>query len=72
MTSPIDCVPPDTTVEEALAQMIRKRYRHLPITDTTGCVVGIVSLRYLMMRIISRKEANLQALSAYVTAGGPG
>jgi CBS domain-containing protein len=72
MTAPIDTAEPDMSVEDALAQMIRRRYRHLPIVDTTGCVLGIVSLRHLMMRMLSRKEANLQALSAYVSAGGPG
>ena len=72
MTAPVDTVLPDTTVEDALSQMIRRRYRHLPIVDSTERILGIVSLRYLLMRRISEKQASLDVLQAYVTAGGPG
>ena len=72
MTSPVDTVPPDTTVEEALAQMTASRYRHLPIVNGNGRILGIVSIRYLLMRRLSEKQASLEVLEAYVTAGGPG
>ena len=72
MTAPVNTVPPDTTVEDALSQMIRNRYRHLPIVNDSEQCLGIVSLRYLLMRRISEKQASLDVLHAYVTAGGPG
>ena len=50
MTRPVQTVPPETNVEDALERMIRGRFRHLPIVDTLDRVIAIVSLRYLLMR----------------------
>ncbi|HYG76948.1 MAG TPA: CBS domain-containing protein [Planctomycetota bacterium] len=72
MTSPVDTVSASTQVEDALWRMIRKRYRHLPIVDTTRRVIGIVSVRYLLMRRLSEQEASLEIMDAYAHAGGPG
>ena len=71
MTKGVDTVLADTEVEAALEQMIRRKYRHLPIVDPMGSLLGIVSLRYLLMRLLSRKEASLKVLEAYVAADAP-
>jgi CBS domain-containing protein len=52
--------------------MVRNRYRHLPVVDSTNRILGIVSVRYLLMRRLSEQEANLEVMDAYVQAGGPG
>jgi CBS domain-containing protein len=72
MTHPVDTVSGDMEIESVISQMIQRRYRHLPVVDMDGRIKGIVSLRYLLLRMLSKKEANLQMLEAYVTAGGPG
>jgi len=72
MTAPVDTVPPETSVEDALETMIRRHYRHLPIVDSTERVIGIVSVRYLLMRRLSEKQSTLDVLEAYAGAGGPG
>ena len=72
MTAPVDTVSRETTVEEALTHMISKHFRHLPIVDTDHKSLGIVSIRYLLMRRLGEKQASLEALEAYVGAGGPG
>jgi CBS domain-containing protein len=72
MTSPVDTAAPDLTIQNALARMVRNHYRHLPIVDLTGRILGIVSLRYLLMRLLSEKQATVEVLEAYVSAGGPG
>jgi hypothetical protein len=40
--------------------------------NNENTVAGVVSLRDLLMRRISEKEASLQTLEALATAGGPG
>lgn len=72
MTAPVITARPETTVDEALAMMVRHHFRHLPIVDSQQQVIGIVSARDLLMRRIGEKEAALQTLEAYVIAGGPG
>jgi CBS domain-containing protein len=72
MTSPVDTIPPDMDVQEALEMMIRRRFRHLPIVDSDRRVIGIVSIRYLLMRRMGEQRHSLDILSAYVEAGGPG
>ena len=43
----------DTGVEEAARTMLENGFRHLPVTDETGRVVGIASLR----RVVAAKQA---------------
>ena len=50
MTLNVETATPETTIEDALAHMVRGHFRHLPIVDTLGRVIGIVSVRYLLMR----------------------
>jgi CBS domain-containing protein len=72
MTAPVVTVTMSATVDEALGLLFRNRFRHLPVVDAEHRAVGIVSARDLLMRRIGEKEAALQTLQAYVTAGGPG
>jgi CBS domain-containing protein len=72
MTAPVQTALPEMTCDEALTRMIQNRFRHLPVVDGTGCVIGIASVRYLLMRRLSEKQATLDTLAAYVEAGGPG
>lgn len=72
MTTPVVTATPETTVDEALAMMVRHHFRHLPILNPQQQIVSIVSARDLLMRRIGEKEAALQTLEAYVSAGGPG
>src|SRR4051812_19358067 len=55
MTSPVDVATATSTVEEALWRMVRNRYRHLPVVDSTNRILGIVSVRYLLMRRLSEQ-----------------
>lgn len=72
MSSPLVTAPPNMEVQEALTLMVQRHFRHLPIVDDDNRVIGITSLRYLLMRRLGEKEANLEVLSAYISAGGPG
>lgn len=72
MTAPVITATLNTTIDQALETMFRHHFRHLPIVNDDNAVTGIVSARDLLMRRIGEKEAALQTLEAYVTAGGPG
>jgi len=72
MSTPVVSVPANTTIEDGLALMNQRHFRHLPVVDSANRILGIVSLRYLLMRRTAEKEAALGILSAYVNAGGPG
>jgi CBS domain-containing protein len=72
MTAPVETEAPNTSVEDALARMIRGHFRHLPIVDKDQRPVGIVSIRYLLMRRIGETQASLDIMAALAGAGGPG
>ena len=72
MTSPVETASADSTVDQALERMMNGHFRHLPIVDNDRRIIGIVSIRYLLMREIGAKQASLDVLEAYLTAGGPG
>src|SRR5579862_9556522 len=49
MTSPVETIPPETHVQDALERMVRRHFRHLPIVDSDNRVIAIVSIRYMLM-----------------------
>jgi CBS domain-containing protein len=48
MTAPIQGVPQDTHIVEALAKMYTGKFRHLLVVGGTGAIVGIVSMRRIL------------------------
>lgn len=63
---------PHLSIDDALQLMMRRRFRHLPVTDSTHRVTGMVSMRYLLMQKMNEQSNSLEVLEAYVSAGGPG
>ncbi len=45
MTTPVEMATLDTTPGQALATMIEFHYRHLPIVDDDGRLLGMLSIR---------------------------
>ena len=45
MTTPVEMATLDTTPGQALATMIEFHYRHLPIVDDNGRLLGMLSIR---------------------------
>src|ERR1700733_2571856 len=43
MTRPVITVTPDTTIAEAANTMLRRHISGLPVVDTTGTLIGIIS-----------------------------
>lgn len=48
MTTPVELATPVTTPGEALATMVDRHYRHLPIVEPDGQLLGILSIRNVL------------------------
>lgn len=72
MSSPVQTAAPNISPSEALTRMLGSGYRHLPVVDNQQQIVGMVSVRQLLMRRVSEQHNNIDVLAAYVEAGGPG
>lgn len=51
------CVPPETTVSDAVLLMIERGFRHLPIVSTKSKIMGVFSIRDALPREIDTAES---------------
>ena len=66
MTRDVVCCPPETDIDEASRIMRDSRVRHLPVCDSDGAVLGLVSIGDLNAYHASSQEAQIHFLSEYV------
>jgi CBS domain-containing protein len=66
MTTRVVCCTPTTTIEEARTLMKNRRIRHLPILDTEGDVVGLISIGDLNAFLTSHHEVTIHYLHEYL------
>jgi CBS domain-containing protein len=69
--SPV-CVSPSTHRDKAIEIMLEHRFRHLPIADEDGCLIGMLSLRDLLGHQLTRLREEVNSLAMYLAADGPG
>jgi CBS domain-containing protein len=67
MTRDVIMVSPDTPVEAALQIMEEGYFRHLPVVDGEGKLLGLVSVRDLVRHRVALQEHAVESLTAYVT-----
>lgn len=48
MTTPVEMATRAMTAAEALATMVERHYRHLPIVDDDGRLLGMLSIRHVL------------------------
>ena len=65
MVSPVICVSPDQSVNECLALMTEKRFRHLPVV-IDGRLVGMVSIGDLVKSVIDAQKFEIEQLEHFV------
>jgi CBS domain-containing protein len=65
MTTPVVLVDPDASPASALDRMREKHFRHLPIVDANGRLLGMLSMRHLMGKQIERLKQQVGALENY-------
>jgi CBS domain-containing protein len=70
MTSPVLTVGAEASVADALQLMLSRHIRHIPVVDSDGVVLGMVSMRYLMRERIDRLQDEARSLENYIGAEG--
>ncbi len=72
MTTPVELATLSTGPGEAMATMVERHYRHLPVIDERGKLLGILSIRNLLEWRIDDLTQELDSLEQYVSNDGPG
>ena len=70
MTTPVVIIGPETPSSEALRTMSERHFRHLPVANKEGAVVGMLSIRNLMQEEIEELVGAVDALEAYAGYDG--
>ncbi len=66
MTAPAITIDPGQDALHAMALMTRRRFRHLPVVDERGVMVGFVSIGDLVKYRIDRIESEAEAMRSYI------
>lgn len=69
MTTPVEMATLDTTPGQALATMVERHYRHLPIVDDEGKLLGMLSIRNVLQARIDTLTRQLDKARALREAG---
>src|ERR1700736_2713063 len=72
MTTPVEMATRRAGAGEALSIMIERHFRHLPVADDNGKLLGILSIRNLLEWRVEDLSHELDALEQYVSNDGPG
>jgi CBS domain-containing protein len=72
MTTPVEMATQETGPGEAMATMVERHFRHLPIIDNSSKLLGILSIRNLLEWRIDGLTQELDSLEHYVSNDGPG
>ncbi|MBK7355389.1 CBS domain-containing protein [Propionivibrio sp.] len=68
MTDKVISVTMNHTVEQCLAIMSEKHFRHLPVLDDEGLVVGIISIGDMVKEMISQQQFIIDQLESYISS----
>ncbi|HMJ56047.1 MAG TPA: CBS domain-containing protein [Polyangiaceae bacterium] len=72
MTRDVRTVTESVSVRRALEMMAQGRFRHLPVVDGSGQVVGMLSIRDLVGQRIGELTLKNDDLVAFISTDGPG
>ncbi len=68
MTKEVTCCSPEDTVDQAMALMTEKRFRHLPVRQG-GRIVAMLSIGDVVKMKVEEAEAESQSLREYIARG---
>ena len=68
MSGRVAYVTLDRTVEECLAIMTEKHFRHLPVLSDSHNVVGIISIGDLIKEVINQQQFIIKQLENYISS----
>jgi len=72
MTTPVEMATRSTGAGEALSTMLEHHFRHLPVVDDDGKLLGVLSIRNLLEWQVDDLSHELDSLEQYVSNDGPG
>jgi CBS domain-containing protein len=72
VTTPVEMATRGTGAGEALSIMLERHFRHLPVADDNGKLLGILSIRNLLEWRVDDLSHELESLEQYMTNDGPG
>ncbi len=68
MTKHVRYVHPSQTLEECMALMTQKRFRHLPVLDDDDeTIVGLISIVDVVKAMVTKQEFLIEQLESYIT-----
>ena len=66
MSDKVAYVTPSSTLDECMALMTEKHFRHLPVLDENNSVVGMISIGDLVKETISSQQFLIGELERYI------
>lgn len=66
MSDKVAYVTPDHSIEQCMALMSEKHFRHLPVLDDQGAVQGMISIGDLVKETISQQQFIIAELERYI------
>jgi CBS domain-containing protein len=72
MTADVYTVRGEERVESCMSIMMDKSIRHLPVVDQAGQVIGIISIRDLVEKVIDSQQYQITTLQKYIAGQYPG
>src|SRR5262249_8260852 len=72
MTTSVKTVTENVSSRQALELMHEGRFRHLPLVDDAGHVLGMISVRDLLRVRIGELDQENEGLMSFISADGPG
>jgi CBS domain-containing protein len=72
MSTNLTVAHPQEGVDECLRAMTDKRFRHMPVLDEKGKVIGVISIGDLVKYVISCQSAAIAHLESYISGGYSG
>lgn len=67
MTDKVLCVTPERTVDECMALMTDRHFRHLPVLDGERRILGVVSIGDVVKETISAQQFLIDELGKYIS-----
>jgi CBS domain-containing protein len=68
MTEKVVYIRPDESIEECMALMTEKHFRHLPVIDN-GTLIGVISIGDIVRTVISEQKFIIAQLENYISGG---
>ncbi len=68
MSDKVAYVTPNVSLDECMALMTEKHFRHLPVLDDSGNVLGIISIGDLVKETISDQQFLIAQLEHYIAS----